>query len=65
LPLRKVIVEEDRFDWAFRYACFAVNAFVRMDVKNFVAFVKTLYRTDNNTISVFATETGLANYVGH
>jgi hypothetical protein len=56
---------ENGFDWALGNACFAVNAFVWVDVKNFVALVEAFHGADYHAIGVFAAKTGLGNHVRH
>ena len=63
--LGQIILEENRLNRAFRDACFAVNALIRVDIEHFLAFVEAFYGADHNAIGVFAAETGLSNYVGH
>ena len=66
LPLfRHVVFVEDRFDGAFGHACFAVDAFVRMDVKNLLAFVEALHRANHHAIGVLAAKARFANDVRH
>ncbi len=66
LPLfRHVVFVEDRFDRALGHAGFAVDAFVRMDVENLLAFVEALHRANHHTIGVLAAKARFANDVRH
>lgn len=56
---------KNRLDRTFRHAGFAIDAFIRMDVKHLLGFIKTLDRTHNDAIRVLARETWLANNVSH
>lgn len=60
-----VIFMEDRFDWAFGNACFAVDALFRMDIEHLIAFIEALYGANHNTIGITATNTRLSYNVGH
>ena len=61
----QVVFVEDRFDGTFRDAGFAVDAFIWMDVQHRFALVKTLDRTNDDTVGVFAVKTRFGNDVGH
>lgn len=56
---------EDRFDRAFWNACFAVDAFVWMDVKHRVGFVEALDWADDDAVGVFAIVAGFGDDVRH
>jgi hypothetical protein len=56
---------KDGFDGALWDAGFAVDAFVRVDVEDFFAFIKTFHRANHDTISVLAAEARFANDVRH
>tara|TARA_B100000809_G_scaffold62817_1_gene59555 strand:- start:3765 stop:4118 length:354 start_codon:yes stop_codon:yes gene_type:complete len=63
--IRQIVFMEDGFDWTLGNACFAVNAFVRVDVKYFVTLVEAFHGADYHAIGVFAAKTGLGNHVRH
>ena len=63
--LRYIVFMENRFHRTLGNARFTVDAFIRMDVKHFFAFVKALHRADDNAIRVLAVKTGFGNDVGH
>jgi len=56
---------EDRSNWAFRNARFAVDAFIRMNEQNRFTFVKTLYWTYDHAVCVFAVEAWLGDDMSH
>ncbi len=56
---------EDCFNRAFGYTSFAVDALIRMDVKDFVTFVEAFNWANYNAVGVFAPEAVLANYMCH
>lgn len=56
---------ENRSDWAFWNASFAVDAFIRMDEQNGFTFVKALYWTYDHAVSVFAIEAWFGDDMGH
>lgn len=60
-----VVLMEDGFDGAFGHAGFAIDAFVRMDIEDLLAFVEALDRANDDAVGVLAAEAGLANNVGH
>ena len=60
-----VRLAEDGRHGAFRHAGFAIDAFIRVDVKHLIAFIKTFHRTNNYAIGVFAAKAGLSNNVSH
>jgi hypothetical protein len=65
LIFRNVVLMEDCFDRAFRYARLAIDALIRMDVEHLLPFVEAFDRANHNAIGVFATEARLANDVSH
>src|SRR5262249_44343138 len=66
LPLfGHVVFVKDRFDWAFRNTGFAVDAFIRMDVQNLLAFVEAFHRAHHHAIGVLAAKARFANNVRH
>tara|TARA_B100001142_G_C13959866_1_gene510626 strand:+ start:253 stop:486 length:234 start_codon:yes stop_codon:yes gene_type:complete len=56
---------ENSFHWTLRHTGLTVDAFFRVDIKHLLPLVETLYRANNNTISVLACKTWLANNMGH
>ena len=56
---------EDGLNRAFGDACFAVDAFIRVDVKNLVTFVETLDGTNDDAVGVLASKARLGNYMSH
>ena len=60
-----VVLVKDGFDGTFGDAGFAVDALIRMDVENLLAFIEALDRANNYAVGVLAAEAGLANNVGH
>jgi hypothetical protein len=56
---------ENRSDWAFWNASFAVDAFIRMDEQNGFTFVKAFYWTYDHAVSVFAIEAWFGDDMGH
>lgn len=62
---RKVVFVENRFDWAFWHAGFAVDAFIRMDVEHRFAFVEALHGAHDDAVGVLTIEAGFGNNVSH
>jgi hypothetical protein len=62
---RDVVFVEDGFDRTFRNASFAVDAFVRVNVENLIAFVEAFDRAHDHAVSVLASKAGFANNVCH
>lgn len=60
-----IVLMEDRFDGTLGHARFAVDAFVRVDIDDLVAFVETFDRTDHDAIRVLTSETGFTDDVCH
>ena len=56
---------KNSFNRAFGNACLAINAFIRMDVKDLIAFIEALDWANHNTVSVLAGKARLSNYVSH
>ncbi len=56
---------EDRRNRTFRNACFAVNAFFRVNEKNRFTFIEAFDWTHNNAVCVFAVEARLGNDMSH
>jgi hypothetical protein len=56
---------ENRFDRAFGHARLAINALIRMDVKNLVAFIEAFHRANHYAIGVLAAKARFANDVRH
>tara|TARA_B100000405_G_scaffold171297_1_gene119705 strand:+ start:185 stop:526 length:342 start_codon:yes stop_codon:yes gene_type:complete len=65
LSFRYVIFMEDSFHWTLRNTGLAVDAFFRMDIDHLLTLIETLYRANNNTISVLTGKTWLANNMSH
>lgn len=66
LPLRRDIgLGEDRFDRAFRYAGFAIDAIAWIDVKKHVILIEALNRTNRHAIGVLAIVARFANSMRH
>ena len=62
---RQIVLVENRSDWAFWNASFAVDAFIRMNEQNGFTFVKALHWTYDHAVSVFAIEAWLGDDMGH
>ncbi len=62
---RKIILVENRGRRTFWDACFAIDAFFRMNKKHRFAFVETFYGANGHTIGVLAVETGFCHHVCH
>ena len=62
---RKVVFMEDGFDWAFRNACFAIDALFRVNVKNRRSLVEAFHGAHNNTVGVFAVKARFSDDVCH
>src|SRR5579859_5548141 len=60
-----VAVGEDRFRRAFRLAHAAIDAFVRIDDQEVLAFVETVDRAHLNAIHVFALDAVFGDHVCH
>jgi hypothetical protein len=60
-----VVLMENRFHRTFRNACFAVNAFIRVDIEHLLAFVEALHWANHDAVGVLARKTRLTNNVGH
>lgn len=56
---------ENRFDWALRNACLAIDALFWMDVHHQFAFVETFHGANHHAICVFATRARFSNDVRH
>src|SRR5215207_10883268 len=66
LPLlRRVILIEDRLDWADRLARAAVDAFVRVDIEHPLTLVDAVDRAFLNASKVLQVHTWLRNDVRH
>jgi hypothetical protein len=63
--LRDVVLMENRFDRTLGDAGFAIDAFIRVDVDDFVAFVETFDGTNDDAIRVLTSETWFADDVCH
>ena len=63
--IRHVIFMKDSFNRTLRNACFAVNAFLGVDVEHLVALVETFHGANDDAISVFASVAWLGNDVSH
>ena len=63
--LGQVIFMEDRLDRTFRHTGFAIDSFIRVDVKHRFAFVKALDWANNNAIGVLTAEARFDDDVGH
>lgn len=55
----------DGIHGAFRFANAAVNTFIRVDDEEIFPFIKTVYRTNFNTIGVFAFDAIIDDDIGH
>ena len=65
LTLGNIVLVENRFDRAFWYTRFAVDAFFRMDVQNTFVLVEAFDGANDYTVSVFTIPTGLADNMCH
>ncbi len=66
MPLfRDTVFLEDGFNRALGNARIAIDALVRVDVKDLLAFVKRIDRADDDAIGVFTGEAGFGNDKGH
>jgi hypothetical protein len=61
----QVVFVEDGLYRTLRNACFTIDAFFRVDVKDRWAFVKALDRANDDTICVFAVEARFSDDVCH
>ena len=62
---REVVFMENSLNRAFRNACLAINAFIWVDVKDLITFIKALDWANHNTVGVLACKARLSNYVSH
>lgn len=60
-----VVFVEDRFNRAFSYASFAVDALIWVDVEHLVPFVKALDWAYDNAVGIAAANAGLSDDVSH
>jgi hypothetical protein len=58
-------VMKDRLDRALRYACFAIDARFRINVKLHFILVKTITWANDDAVRVFAIVTRLTHNIGH
>lgn len=65
LIVRHVVFVVDRFDRALGYTGFAIDAFIRVDVKHALALVEALNGANDDAIGIPATITGFCYYVSH
>jgi pyruvate/oxaloacetate carboxyltransferase len=56
---------EDRLHRALGNARFAVDALIRVDIKDLLALVKAFHRANHHAIGVFAGEARFTYYVRH
>jgi hypothetical protein len=61
----QVILVENGFHGAFWHARFAVDAFCWVDVQHLFTLIEAFDGADDDTVGVFAPETGLCNDVSH
>ena len=62
---RHVVLMENRVHGTLRYACFAVDTLLGMNVKELLAFVEAFHRADDDTARIFTVEAQFTNDVGH
>ena len=62
---RQIVFVENCFYRALWDTCLTVNAFIWMNVKHLVAFIKAFDRANNNAVCVLAGEAGLSNDMCH
>ena len=62
---RQIVFVENCFYRALWDTCLTVNAFIWMNVKHLVAFIKAFDRANNNTVCVLAGEAGFSNDMRH
>ena len=66
LPLfGHVVFVENGFNGTLGHARFAIDAFIRVDVENLLAFVEAFHRAHHHAIGVFAAKARFANDVRH
>lgn len=61
----EVVFMEDRSNWTFWNACFAVDAFVWVNEQNRFAFVEAFDRANNHAVSVLAVEAWFGDDMSH
>lgn len=61
----QVVFVEDRLNRTFWNAGFAIDTFIRMNVKNRFTFVEAFDWADDNAVCVFAVKTWLSDNVCH
>jgi hypothetical protein len=62
---RKVVFVENGRNRAFWNTCFAVNAFIRVNVEDLLPFIETFNGTNDHAIGVFAVKAWFGNDVCH
>lgn len=62
---RQIVFVEDRRNRTFRDTCFAVDAFVWVNVEDLLSFVETFNRANDHAIGVFAVKARFGNDVCH
>jgi hypothetical protein len=65
LVLGHIVLMENGLDGAFGNASFAIDAFIRVDVKHLLTFIKAFDGAYDDAVGVFAAEAGLSNNVSH
>ena len=62
---RQIVFVKNGFYGTFRHACLAVNALVGMDVNHLIPLVKAFHGTNDYTVCVLTTKTGLSDNMSH
>src|SRR5581483_465973 len=66
LPLlRQSVRRKDRLDGALRFACTAIDTFLRIDNQHSIANVDAVHRADVDARLVLDVDAGLGDHVGH